>query len=375
MNNKIKIEINNDKKIIKLFKTFKINIYNIKHKNNKIIIIIKKSDLDKISKLTSYKILQEYGLNDLKNKIKFNQRVIIMLITFHIITLLISQTIIKIEVVSENNNIKKIIKNELENYNIKEYTYSKNDNELNKIKKQIKKDNKNLIEWINIKRNGMTYQINIEEKKIANKKEGKNSCNIVATQEGTITKIIAESGTVLVEQNQHVNKNDILISGETYFNEELKQTECATGNVYAKTWYTVNISIPKSHKRKTRTNKYRYNIYIKSKNKRNKIFKSRVKNPTYKNILTLNIFNKKIILIKEYETTLKETNYSKEEIEFKTNELIKKKMKKILKEDGKIIERKVLKKKEFNSTIDVEIFIIAEEIISTQKNIVKEEET
>lgn len=375
MNNKIKIEINNDKKIIKLFKTFKINIYNIKYKNNKINIIINKSDLIKISKLTNYKILQEYGLNNIKNKIKANLRVIIMLIIFLGISVLISQMIVKIEVISENNRIKEVIINELENHNIKEYTYNKSDKKLNKIKKRIKNKNKELIEWFNIKRNGMTYQINIEEKKTANKKEVKKSCNIVATQEGTITKIIAESGTVLVEQNQHVNKNDILISGETYFNEELKQTECATGKVYAKTWYTINISIPKTYKRKIKTNKNRYNIYFKSKNKVEKIFKSRVKKPKYKNILIIEVLNKKVILVKEYETTLKEVKYSNEEIEYKTNELIKEKMQKVLKEDGKIIEQKVLKKNEFNSTIDVDIFIIAEEKISTQKNIVKEEDT
>jgi len=62
-------------------------------------------------------------------------------------------------------------------------------------------------------------------------------------------------------------------------------------------------------------------------------------------------------------------------MEHKTNKLIKSKMIKLLKKDGKIIEQKVLKKNEFNSTIEVEIFIIAEEKISTQKNIVKEEET
>ena len=50
-------------------------------------------------------------------------------------------------------------------------------------------------------------------------------------------------------------------------------------------------------------------------------------------------------------------------------------MEMLLKNNGRIIEQKVLKKSEFNSTIDIEIFIIAEEIISTQKDIVKEEET
>lgn len=375
MNNKIKIEIPKDKRIIKLFKTFKINIYNIKNKDQKFSIVVNKSDLTKISKITKYKVIQEYGLNNVIKQIKINLRKIFILLTFILITSFISLLIIKINIITENNNIKSIIIEELEEHSIKNYIFRKNDKELNKIKKEIKENNNDVIEWINIKRNGMTYQINIEEKKTANKKGKKGTCNIVATQEGTITRILTESGTVLVEQNQHVNKGDVLISGETYFNEELKNIECASGKVYAKTWYTVNISIPKEHKIKSKTKKNRLNIYIKSNNKTTKIFKSRVNNPTIKNLFILNIFNKKIIIIKEYESTTKEIKYNKEEINIKTNELIQEKMEKLLKNNGRVIEQKVLKKSEFNSTIDIEIFIIAEEIISTQKDIVKEEET
>lgn len=373
MNNKIKIEIPKDKRILKLFKIFKINIYNIKNKEQKNFIVINKSDLTKISKITKYKIIQEYGLNNIIKQIKNNLREIIILAIFILMTTFISFLIVKINIITENNNIRNIIIEELEENNIENYTFHKNNKKLNEIKKEIKKNRSDVIEWINIKRNGMTYQINIEEKKIANKKEKKESCNIVATHEGTITRITAESGNVLVEQNQHVNKNDILISNETYFNEELKKIECANGKVYAKTWYTINISIPKKHKIKTKTKKNRFNIYIKSNNKTIKIFKSRVNNPITKKLLILNIFNKKIIIIKEYESTTKEIKYNKEEINKKTNDLIQEKMENILKNEGKIIEQKVLKKSEFNSTIDIEIFIIAEEIISTQKIIVKEE--
>ena len=46
--NKILIEINNDKNIIKLFKTFKINIYKITYKANIIQIKVDKKDLNKI---------------------------------------------------------------------------------------------------------------------------------------------------------------------------------------------------------------------------------------------------------------------------------------------------------------------------------------
>ena len=54
--------------------------------------------------------------------------------------------------------------------------------------------------------------------------------------------------------------------------------------------------------------------------------------------------------------------------------MINNKMDKILKKDGRIIEQKVLKKNEFNSTIELEIFIIAEEKISTQKILAKDVE-
>lgn len=375
MKNKIKIEINNDKRIIKLFKTFKINIYNISYKKEKYILIVNRKDLKKISQLTKYKVIHEYGINNLKNIIKEEKRVFIILLSFLISSHFISHFIININIISENNNMVDIIKQELEEYGLKEYSFKMPEEKINKIKKDIKKDNKDTIEWINIKKEGMTYQINIEEKITANKKENKNNCNIIATQEGTITKIEVEKGTVLVEQNEHVNKGDILISGETFFNQELKQTECANGNVYAKTWYTINISIPKKHKAIKKTKKSRNNIYIKTNNKKTKIFKSRVNNPVINPRLTINIFNFKIIIVKEYESKLKEVKYTKEEIEEKTNELIENKMKKILKKEGNIIKQKVLKKNEFNSTIDIEIFIVVEEKISEQKEIEKEEET
>lgn len=375
MKNKLKIEIDNEKRIIKLFKTFKINIYNISYKNNKIMLIVNRSDLIKISKLTKYKIIREYGIYNFKNNILKEKRSIILVILFLISSLIISQLTVNINIISENKKIISTIKEELEDYNLKEYTFQATKEKLNNIKQKIKKHNKDSIEWINIKKNGMTYQINIEEKVVANKKENKNNCNIIATQEGTITKIETKKGTVLVEQNEHVNKGDILISGETYFNEELKKVECATGDVYAKTWYSINLSIPKDYKKIKPTKKYRYNIYIKRNNKTIKIFKTRVKNATTSSKITLNIFNYKIQIIKEYESTLEKTKYTEKETEHKINKLIKSKMIKLLKKDGKIIEQKVLKKNEFNSTIEVEIFIIAEEKISTQKNIVKEEET
>lgn len=374
MNNKTLIEINNDKKIIKLFKIFKINIYDISYTNNKANIIVKKEDLSKISKLTKYKIIKEYGIKNIKNNIKENLRIIIILIAIIIVSIFISRITIKINIDSSNKKIVKTIQEELQSLGLKEYNFQKTSKELQDIKDKIKKNNKNTIEWINIKKEGMTYKINIEEKINAESLQKKEYCNIIANQEGIITKIITKKGTQLVEQNDHVNKEDILISGKTTYNEETKNIECAEGTASAKTWYTINISIPKTHKKEIKKKNYRYNVYLKKDNNTKKIFKSRIKNPIKETYKILNIFNTKIIIIKEYEKFLKEEPASDEEIENKIKEMINNKMDKILKKDGRIIEQKVLKKNEFNSTIELEIFIIAEEKISTQKILAKDVE-
>lgn len=221
----------------------------------------------------------------------------------------------------------------------------------------------------------MSIIINIEEKKTKSKEETPEYCNIIATKEGTISKIITQKGTPSVDINEHVNKGDILISGKIKLNEETKEYVCASGTIFAHTWYTINISLPKTYKTKIKDKKYRYNIQIKKDNKTTKIFKSRIKNAIIETKHLFNLFNNKIYLTKEYSSINTEKEYTKEEIEEKINELIKEKLNPILKNNNKIISQKVLKKNDFNSTIDIELFIIVEEEISKQSyDIVKEDE-
>ena len=209
----------------------------------------------------------------------------------------------------------------------------------------------------------MIYKINIEEKVIANKKEHHDFCNVIATKEGTISKIIVKEGTTLVDINEHVNAGDILISGEIKYNDELKGLVCADGTVFAKTWYTVNISIPKTYKKIIKKDKYYNNIYITFNNKTKKLFNKKRNNIKPETTNSIKIFNIKIDKVKEYETKITTKQYTEKEIEDKIQELINKNLQPILKDNNHIIEQKVLKKNNFNSTIEVEIFIVVEEEI------------
>ena len=83
----------------------------------------------------------------------------------------------------------------------------------------------------------------------------------------------------------------------------------------------------------------------------------------------MNFFGIELYLQKEYQTSIETNKYSEEEIEQKIIELVENKMKPTLKGEGKILERKVLKKEENDSKIDIEIFIVAEEEIGTTLSI------
>lgn len=209
----------------------------------------------------------------------------------------------------------------------------------------------------------MIYKINIEEKITSNKEIKKEFCNIIAAKEGTISKIITKEGTNLVEINEHVNASDILISGEITYNDELKGLVCANGEVYAHTWYTVDISVPKTYKIIKKTKEYKRNIYLKYNNKTKKLFKTKITNPKTESKTIFDLFNIKIEYVKEYKTKVITKKYSETEIDTKIQELINQNLQPILKDNNHIIEQKVLKKNNFNSTIEVEIFIVVEEQI------------
>ncbi|HAB66841.1 MAG TPA: hypothetical protein DCE23_05690, partial [Firmicutes bacterium] len=224
--------------------------------------------------------------------------------------------------------------------------------------------NKDILEWINIKRVGMTYIINLEPKIVKEPSNSNTYCHIISTKDAIITKIYSSEGIELKEINDSVKKGDILISGDIKKDEETKGTTCATGSVWGQTWYTINIEIPKTYNKKEKSNKHKYNILLKYKNRNKSILKSRFKDyePTDKKII--NIFGFEIYLRKEEKIVLKKEQYTEDELNIQINNLIEEKMKINLGDKSKIIDKKVLKKVDKDSKIYLEVFIVAEEEIS-----------
>lgn len=346
-----------------------INIYKVKYSKNTITITINHNDYSKINKLVKINNINYLGIKKNILNIKKEKKSIINLFLIIILIILYSSIIIKIDVTTENKELKSLIINELDRRNIKKFTFYKKESSLKSIKEDLLNTLKDQIEWINIEREGMHYTIKLQQKLNKNLEQTPPYCHIVATKDATITRIISSVGMELVLANDSVKKDDILITGDISYNNEIKSKTCAQGTVYGKTWYTIKITIPKYYEEVTLHDNYRYNLLIKHNNKNSKIFKPRFSNYQNRNKKIMNFFGIELYLQKEYQTSIETNKYSEEEIERKIIELVENKMKPTLKGEGKILERKVLKKEENDSKIDIEIFIVAEEEIGTTLSI------
>lgn len=283
------------------------------------------------------------------------------------IIILYTRIIINIDILTNNQELYRLMENELLKLSIKKNTFAKNDSELFNIKETILSNTKDKIEWFNIERVGMKYIINIEPKVSSNKEEKQPYCHVISTKDALITRIITEEGIELKEINESVKKGDIIISGDIKLNDELKKEVCASGKVYGKTWYTINISLSKTYKEKTPLKKKRYNILLSYNNQKHLIFKSRLKTYLTNSKKLLSIFGLDIYLNQDIEAKEIEKEYTEKELQNKIDNLVKDKMSKILEGEYQILEQKVLKKQDNNSTIDIELFIVAEELISKTK--------
>jgi similar to stage IV sporulation protein len=99
------------------------------------------------------------------------------------------------------------------------------------------------ITWVGVKRSGSTYHFEVVQKQLPEKQPALNPRHIVADKKAIITKIYVEEGQVQVKENDYVKPGQLLISG-FIGKEEKSELVPARGEVYGKTWYVTNVSIP-----------------------------------------------------------------------------------------------------------------------------------
>ena len=369
MNKYIIIKVTQDiKRFINKCNSYNIELYNIKYidKDN-IIVKIKKDDFDNIKIYNYYSNIEIYnkvGIDYYIHKINKLKYFILCFVIMIICMFLVSNIILKINVIHSNKKVRELVYSELYDNDIKIFSIKKDFNKLENIKNKILENNRDKLEWISITNIGMTYVVRVEERIIDNIKNEHDYCNVVATKEGIVTNIFSDKGDILVNVNDIVKKDDILITGNLIVNEETKNYTCASGRVMAKVWYTTNISLKRDYLKKEYTGKKRINFYINHKVLRNNKYSK---------------FDKKYIINNKYIKVYKEIEYK--EKKYKYNELdsvnkalleIDNKFKNKLGDKGQIIDKKILNKSINSKEINIDVFVITLEDISKQIELNKE---
>lgn len=365
MNDKILVRIkvyNKEQFYIRILER-NISLNNIKYKDKYIICKIKESDYKTLSRYYKIEILKEFNTHELLKHLKKYYLEYLSIILGIILFNLFINTICYVDIRTTNRGLASKISKVLDIYNLKRFTLKKDYNYLVKVKQELLKTYPDELEWVEIKSDGMKYIITLEERKKILPNTKNDRCDVIATKDALVTKVIAQSGVVMVKPNTYVRAGDVLISGEIKYNEEIKNTVCAKGIVYGEVWYDVKMSLPKTYQEKIYTDKYRYNLEL-SHNKDYKIFKSRLKDYDTKRKTLISILGFKINLLKEEEIIYLTKEYTEEELDIRIDELIQEKVGLKLKEGEEILYKNILKKELNHSKIDIDVFVTTNIIIS-----------
>lgn len=363
---KVRIKTTNKSKLLLKLNSMNINMKNIQYKDKYLIFETSKEEVKRIKKyLLSEKveIISELGIDKIKSELKRNMLFIVSIIFSILLFLILSNIIIKVNVVHENKEIRELLFDALKERGVENLTFKKSYDEYESIIEDIKNTYKDQIEWLEIDVDGMILNVRVEER-IINKEEKKyNTCHIIATKSGIITSILTKKGVAEVKINDYVKKGDILISGAIKLNEEIKNDICANGDVYAEVWYTVSATIPLEYEEVEKTGKMRYNFMFKNGIDETQILKSRVEDKEVEKKRLLKIGDMEFYLEKEYEVIRETKKYSEEEAEEEAMKVIHEKLETNGIKIDNIMNEKVLKKSINNGNLDIEVFVAVKEQI------------
>ena len=365
---KIKIEGKDLNYFLKEMIQNHINIYDILQDKNHLILLLDYEDyltIKKWRKTYRITILKRYGKNYYQYLWHCYRIFIISIIVGIIINILLSKMIFQIEVIHPNQEIQRIVKQDLKEWGIQSFHFKVNSKKREKIKESILKKETNKIEWMEIEEIGTKYTIRVEERKKNKEKERCKERSIIAKKEALILEINATEGEVSVRKNEYVEKGQVLISGLIHNKEKVMSKKCAQGKVYGEVWYTVVVNVPKQKEIEKKTNSKQWGLSLEFLNDKKSFsnpyssYRKRMYNIEKSNFLPFSIG------ISIFQKTKKvNKNRSLKEAEVLAIQLSEKKLKKELNSSGTIIGKKVLKKQENDSKIIIEVFFKVKEDIT-----------
>lgn len=244
--NKVRIVVNeNSNKFLNYLIYNKIYYDSLNKYNEYFVLDVSYDDYLYIRRRYKCHIVKYYGKKNIVNIYENNKYVLLSLIISFMLLFLLCNTIFDIKINSDDKDIANVINDSLKDNGIDVYKRKVSFDKLNSIKNKILEDNKDTLEWIEIREKGCIYYIDVTPRvKSNNNADNSLPSDIVAEKDGVIKHIVVHRGSKVIDNGDYVKKGDILISGNIIKNENVIDKVHSEGVIYAETWKTVNISIP-----------------------------------------------------------------------------------------------------------------------------------
>ena len=370
----IEIKGKNVKRLLtKIFK-LKINISSIKYEKNRVLLKVSYEDYKKIKQIkTTYQIniIKTCGKKKLLEDLtKYKVSITTFVISVFFVIFL-SNFILFINIETDNTKMRNLIRDELKNNNLTIFSLKKDYNNLQEITSNIKNNNLDKIEWIELDQKGVSLNAKVIERVTNQKTNETGYKDIVAEKIGYIRAIYSRQGQVLKNIDDYVKKGEVIISGNIFRNDKPVAKVKASGKVYAEVWYIVKINKSLNYNKIKEEGKGYLKLTLNVNNHEITFLKIPKKVIVEdKNILFDN--NQfKIYSKKEKTYKVEKSKYTEREITKILETRAKNEIIKGLEKDEYIILQKTLKKYNNNGKMYIEVFFKTYEDISLEKNIQK----
>lgn len=357
-----------------------INIINLNVINHhELIILIDYHDyslLHKYSKTYKITIIKKYGSLRILDIIKNNLTITICVFISIFFLYFLSNVIFSIDIISNDQEMIKLISKELSKNNIKKYQFKKHHFELNQIKQNILNANKDTIEWLEISTQGTKYVIKYVERKQPQIDTSYNYQSIIATKDALITEIHAYNGEKIKNINDFIRKDEVAISGILEQPTGNKLYTKALGRILGEVWYKVTIDYPYTYYEEHLTGNRKNVLSINFLNHKYPLIPYHQYRQFKTNTKTLLINNLSLFSVTyetQYELKIIEDIYTPEEV---ISLAIKKAQDKLLTSNNKIIkvtDVAILNKQDLGSKITLNLFFTVTEDITKIVEIIKED--
>ena len=267
--------------------------------------------------------------------------------------------------------MRNLIRDELKNNNLTIFSLKKDYSNLQEITSNIKNNNLDKIEWIELDQKGVSLNAKVIERVTNQKTNETGYKDIVAEKNGYIRAIYSRQGQVLKNIDDYVKKGEVIISGNIFRNDKPVAKVKASGKVYAEVWYIVKINKSLNYNKIKDEGKGYLKLTLNVNNHEITFLKIPKKVIVEdKNILFDN--NQfKIYSKKEKTYKVEKSKYTEREITKILETRAKNEIIKGLEKDEYIILQKTLKKYNNNGKMYIEVFFKTYEDISLEKNIQK----